>query len=344
MKISSRLAVALVCLTAFTGAAFYEYSTTPELVRAANAFLASLNPQQLKIARLDFPSDERLKFKYTPGARTGLPLKAMEKHQRDLAYAMMAATLSQRGFIKATTIMSLEPILRQLEASRGNRIDRDAELYYFSIFGEPSTKDMWGWKAEGHHVSVNIAIDGGTVIGSTPTFFGSNPAEVKEGPRQGLRILAREEDLARELLMALDAGQKKIAIIEATAPREIVTGESREPKMGAPAGLPVTGMNPAQVEMLAALLEEYAGRMSPDIAEATMNDVREAGMDKLFFAWAGSEKRGEPHYYRVQGPSFVVEYDNTQNNANHIHSVWRDLENDFGLDTLREHYRTAHLQ
>jgi hypothetical protein len=138
MKISSRLAVALVCLTAFTGAAFYEYSTTPELVRAANAFLASLNPQQLTIARLDFPSDERLKFKYTPGARTGLPLKAMEKHQRDLAYAMMAATLSQRGFIKATTIMSLEPILRQLEASRGNQIDRDAELYYFSIFGEYS--------------------------------------------------------------------------------------------------------------------------------------------------------------------------------------------------------------
>ena len=154
MKISNRLVLALVCLTASTGAAFYESSMTPELVQTANTFLASLNPQQLKIAKLDFPSDERLKFKYTPGARTGLPLKAMEKHQRDLAYAMMAATLSQRGFIKATTIMSLEPILRQLEAGSGGQIDRDAELYYFSIFGEPAAKGTWGWKAEGHHVSV----------------------------------------------------------------------------------------------------------------------------------------------------------------------------------------------
>ena len=344
MKVSNRLVVALVCLMASTAAAFYESSMTPELVQTANTFLASLNPQQLKIAKLDFPSDERLKFKYTPGARTGLPLKAMEKHQRDLAYAMMAATLSQRGFIKATTIMSLEPILRQLEAGSGGQIDRDAELYYFSIFGEPAAKGTWGWKAEGHHVSVNVAIDGGKVIGSTPTFFGSNPAEVKEGPRKGLRILAREEDLARELLMALDAGQKKIAIIETKAPSEIVTAENREPKIGAPVGLAVTRMNPKQIEILTALLQEYAHRMSPDIAEATMNEVRKTGIDKLFFAWAGSEKRGDPHYYRVQGPTFVVEYDNTQNNANHIHSVWRDLQNDFGLDTLREHYRAAHLQ
>jgi hypothetical protein len=343
MKISSRLAVVLLCLLASTATAFYQ-SMTPELVQAANAFLASLNPQQLNLAKLDFSSDRRLNLKYTPGPRVGLPLRAMEKHQRDLAYAMMAATLSQRGFIKATTIMSLEPILRQLEAGLNNGIDRDPELYYFSIFGEPSTTGTWGWKAEGHHVSVNIAIRGGVVVGSTPTFFGSNPAEVKEGPRKGLRVLAQEEDLARALLMALDAGQKKAAIIQTVAPREILTAENREPKIGAPVGLPVPRMNPKQVEMLTALLQEYAYRMSPDIAEITMNDVRKAGIDKIFFAWAGSEKRGDPHYYRVQGPTFVVEYDNTQNNANHIHSVWRDLGNDFGVDALREHYRTAHVQ
>lgn len=344
MKISSRLAVLLLCVLASTAAAFYESSMTPELVQSANAFLASLNSQQLKLAKLDFPNEQRLNLKYTPGPRVGLPLRAMEKHQRDLAYAMMAATLSQRGLIKATTIMSLEPILRQLETGLNNGIDRDPELYYFSVFGEPSTTGTWGWKAEGHHVSVNIAIKGGTVVGSTPMFFGSNPAEVKEGPRKGLRVLAREEDLARELLMALDAAQKKAAIIQATAPREIITAENREPKIGAPVGLPVPKMNPKQVEILTALLQEYAYRMSPDIAEITMNDVRKDGIDKIFFAWAGSEKRGEPHYYRVQGPSFVIEYDNTQNNANHIHSVWRDLENDFGIDALREHYRTAHLQ
>jgi Protein of unknown function (DUF3500) len=351
MKISNRLVLLVVCLMASTGAAFYQSQATPELVQTANRFLAALNQEQLAKAKFDFAADDRFKFKFTPGDRTGLPLKAMEQHQRDLAFAMMAATLSQRGFIKASTIMSLEAILREVEGARGGggqggggqEIVRDPELYYVSVFGQPSLTGTWGWKVEGHHVAVNVTMNNGKIIASTPTMFGSNPAEVREGPRKGLRVLAREEDLARELLMALDSDQKKTAIFEAKALPDIVTGESREPKMGAPIGLPASKMNSKQVQMLTTLLEEYAYRMSPDVADETMKEVRKTGIAKLYFAWAGSEKRSEPHYYRIQGPDFVVEYDNTQNNANHIHSVWRNLKNDFGVDTLRQHYKTAHF-
>jgi hypothetical protein len=288
----------------------------------------------------------------------------MEQDQRDLVYAMMAATLSQRGFIKASTIMSLEAILREVEGAAraaaaargaggggqgrgggrgGQPIVRDPELYYVSVFGQPALTGTWGWKVEGHHVAVNVTMNNGKIIASTPTFLGSNPAEVREGPRKGLRVLAREEDLARDLLMALDANQRKTAIFEAKALPDIVTGESREAKMGAPVGLQGSKMNSKQVQMLTAILEEYAYRLSPDVAEETMKEVKKVGVGKLYFAWAGSEKRGEAHYYRIQGPDFVVEYDNTQNNANHIHSVWRDLKNDFGVDTLRQHYKTAHF-
>jgi len=365
MKISNRLVLVCVFLIASTGAAYYQMQTPAELVETANRFLAALNKEQLAKAKFAFEADDRFKFKFTPGDRTGLPLKEMEQHQRDLVYAMMAATLSQRGFIKASTIMSMEAILREVEgAARGQArggaaapggqgrgqgrgggqpIVRDPELYYVSVFGEPSLTGAWGWKVEGHHVAVNVTMSKGTVVASTPAMFGANPAEVREGPRKGLRVLAREEDLARELLMALDANQRKTAIFEAKALPDIVTGESREAKMGAPVGLAVSKMNSKQVQMLTTLLEEYAYRMSPDVAEATMKEIRKTGIDKLFFAWAGSEKRGEAHYYRIQGPAFVVEFDNTQNNANHIHSVWRDLTNDFGVDVLRQHYKTAHI-
>jgi hypothetical protein len=365
MKISKRFVLLIVFLMASTATAFYQQiQSPPELVETANRFLAALNQAQLAKAKFDFAADDRFKFKFTPGDRTGLPLKEMEQDQRDLVYAMMAATLSQRGFIKASTIMSLEAILREVEGAAraaaaargaggggqgrgggrgGQPIVRDPELYYVSVFGQPALTGTWGWKVEGHHVAVNVTMNNGKIIASTPTFLGSNPAEVREGPRKGLRVLAREEDLARELLMALDANQRKTAIFEAKALPDIVTGESREAKMGAPVGLQGSKMNSKQVQMLTAILEEYAYRLSPDVAEETMKEVKKVGVGKLYFAWAGSEKRGEAHYYRIQGPDFVVEYDNTQNNANHIHSVWRDLKNDFGVDTLRQHYKTAHF-
>lgn len=342
MRISKRLIIVILCLAASTAAALYHAQTTtaPDLIGSANAFLASLSPEQAAKAKFEFGDDERYNWHFIPKERKGLPFKEMKPFQRELAHSMMSAAFSQRGMIKATTIMSLEQVLAELE--RGGRIQRDPELYFFTIFGQPATTGTWGWRIEGHHLAVNFTMDKGTIIASTPTFMGANPAEVKEGPRKGLRVLGREEDLARALVEALDPAQKKTAVFQAEAPSDIITVASRKAEIGNPAGIPASKLTQKQKEMLTALLEEYAGRLSPDVAMTTMGDIKRNGIDKVYFAWAGGEKRGEKHYYRVHGPTFLVEFDNTQGNGNHIHSVWRDLKNDFGIDVLRLHLKTDH--
>jgi hypothetical protein len=194
---------------------------------------------------------------------------------------------------------------------------------------------------EGHHVSLNFTVVNGRVA-TTPSFFGANPAEVRQGPRAGLRVLAREEDLGRELLEALTPEQKGTAIVNKEAYKDILTMNDRQAALkGQPSGLSAAKMTAKQRDLLNAVLEEYAGSFPEEIAQARMEQVKKAGTN-LFFAWAGVEPKGGPHYYRIQSPTFLVEYDNTQNNANHIHSVWRDFNGDFGLDLLKQHYETSH--
>jgi hypothetical protein len=263
----------------------------------------------------------------------------MTPPQKHLAHALLAAGLSSQGYIKATTIMSLEDILRVMENDSGER--RNPEGYYFSIFGEPSDKGAWGYRVEGHHLATNFTIVNGKVQGS-PNFFGANPAEIRQGPRKGLRALAREEDLGRELLTALDAGQKKVAIVDPKAYPDILTVANRKAALqGQPSGLQAGKLNPKQRQLLDAIMGEYANNLPGQIAQYRMDQIQKAGTN-VFFAWAGVEERGGPHYYRIQAPTFLIEYDNTQNNANHIHSVWRDYDGDFGLDMLKQHYETSH--
>jgi hypothetical protein len=190
-------------------------------------------------------------------------------------------------------------------------------------------------------VSLHFTVVNGTLVASSPSFFGSNPAEVREGPKKGLRILGAEEDAARALLQALDASQQSKAIIDATAPGDMVTMANVNINPLAPPGLDAAAMTAAQRDLLLKLLDVYIGKMAADIAEDRLARVRKAGIEKIAFAWAGSLERGKKHYYRVQGPTFLIEYDNTQNDANHIHSVWRDFEGDFGRDLLREHLRSV---
>ena len=339
----SRTLIVLLCLATASTAAFYQAQTVPDIVTAANAFLASLDPEQSVEARFEFDDEERMNWFFTPVPRQGLTLGQMEPHQQQLAHALTASTLSSRGIVKTATILSLEKILYELEGGEAAEFDRDSELYFFSIFGAPSMTGTWGWRMEGHHVSINVTMTDGEVIAAAPTFFGSNPAEVKEGPRRGLRVLGKEEDLGRELLASLDPVQKKEAVIRETAFREIVTSNSRVAEIdGNPAGLAASDMTEKQRDQLAALIGEYANRLAPSIAAETLGRIREAGVDGIHFAWAGSAERGDPHYYRVHGSTFLIEYDNTQNNANHVHSVFRDLVNDFGRDTLRAHYEADH--
>jgi hypothetical protein len=319
--------------------AYYRNQSAPTMAFAAKNFLASLTPEQVAQATFKFDEEERYNWHFIPKPRKGLPLKDMTPPQKHLAQALLSAGLSQRGYAKAVTIMSLEDILRILEKDSGVR--RNPEGYFFSIFGEPSEKDVWGYRVEGHHMSLNFTLANGKVVAS-PNFFGSNPAEVREGPRKGLRILHAEEDLGRDLLTALSPDQKKVAIVTADAYKDILTEASRQASLkGQPSGLSASKMNKNQRALLQSLLDEYANNLPEQVAQAREEQIKKAG-DNLFFAWAGVEQRGGPHYYRVQAPEFLIEYDNTQNGANHVHSVWRDFTGDFGQDLLKDHYKASH--
>jgi hypothetical protein len=343
----SRILLASSAVLLFS-AAHLKTQSPVAMLGAAKAFLASLTPEQTAKAKMDLTTEARLQWHFVPDnnyqefyktTRKGLTLREMTPAQRHLAQAMLASSLSQRGFMKASTIMSLEDVLRILESDSGER--RNPEKYYFSIYGEPSETATWGMRIEGHHISLTFVIAGGKVL-AAPTFFGSNPAEVRQGPRTGLRVLAREEDLGRDLLMALTPEQKKVAIVDTKAYPDILTTVKRSAALdGQPSGLSAAKMTPKQRELLAAVLDEYCQNVPEDVAEGRTALVKAAGTN-LNFAWAGVEEKKGPHYYRVQGPGFLVEYDNTQNGANHVHSVWRDLKADFGGDVLKAHYQEAH--
>ena len=308
------------------------------MLEAANAFLASLEPAQRSRALFEFEDAERLNWHFVPRARRGLPLQEMSAEQQGLARGILRAGLSQRGYLTASTIIELELVLREMGE---NPRFRDPELYYFSIFGTPSRTAPWGFRAEGHHLSLNFTLVRDTLVATAPAFFGANPAEVQRGSRRGLRALAHEEDIGRELVLSLDERQRARALISAAAPRDIVTGNAARVEPLSPTGIRVTELRPEQAAILVRLLDVYLGRMAEPLAARRRAALERTDFTEVAFAWAGSTRRGEPHYYRIQGPSFLVEYDNTQNGANHIHSVWRDFDGDFGRDLLREHYRTA---
>jgi hypothetical protein len=301
---------------------------------AANNLLATLTPDQRAKATFDFQTDERVNWHFVPQPRKGLPLAEMSAAQKHLAHVLLNSALSHRGYFKAATIMSLEQILFDLENQAPRR---NAELYYVSLFGTPG-KDVWGFRVEGHHLSLNFTVRGDTVLATTPSFLGTNPAEVRTGPRAGLRVLAQEEDLGRQLLKSLDPKQRAVAIITNRAPPEVVSGDSRKASRLEPLGLSAGKMDSHQCDTLKALIQEFIGRNRAELADADWAKIEKAGWGKIFFAWAGGAEPGQGHYYRVQGATFLLEYDNTQNDANHIHAVWRDLENDFGDDLLKRHY------
>lgn len=313
-----------------------------EMAEAANNLWADLTPEQKLKAGFEFTDPLRYDWHFIPRPRKGLPIKEMTGDQRALAYGLLSSGLSQRGTIKASTIMSLEQILASIEKGKGPV--RDPELYFFNIFGKPGSSDPkqpWGWRVEGHHLALNFTIVGDKGVVGGPTFMGTNPAEVKDGPRKGLRVLGEEEDLGRKLVKSLSDEQRKKGIFEAVAPKDILSLALRKAKPLEPAGILVSELNAEQKELLNSIVVLYAERLRPELAANDLGKILKAGVDKIGFAWAGGLELGEPHYYRIQGPTFLIEYDNTQNNANHVHSVWRDFESDFGDDLLKKHYESA---
>jgi hypothetical protein len=340
--VTSLAAVIALLVVAATPLNSAPTATGRAMADAASAFLKDLNADQRSKASFTFEDDSRFEFRFTPRARTGLPLKEMTEAQRVKAHALVKTGLSLRGYTNATDIIALENVLRAIEPPRSgpNAIVRDPELYFVSIYGDPAGKTPWAWKFEGHHISVNFTLVDGKPIVFAPSFFGSNPANVKEGPQAGKRALRDEEDSARALMAAFSDEQKKKVIFSDQAPRDMLTAENREAKVLDSAGIAYADMTPAQKRLFEKVLDAYLGRVAPELAKARLEALHKAGMDKITFGWAGTLEAGGPHYYRVQGPTFLIEYDNVQNNANHIHSVWRDFNGDFGRDILREHYKT----
>jgi hypothetical protein len=308
--------------------------------QAATRFLAELTPEQRQQATFPMTAEERLRWHFIPNEmfpRKGVALRAMSETQRARAHDLLKSGLSQRGYMTASSIIELENVLRAIE--KGGKFARDPVDYQFTIFGTPGAKDAWGWRVEGHHLSLHFTITGNSAVATSPTFTGSNPAEVREGPEKGKRALAPLEDLGRAMVMALDAGQRTTATLDATAPGDILTMNKNDIAPLTPPGVAASAMTADQRAALTRLIEAYTSIMADDLAADRMARLKAAGLEKITFAWAGPTDRGAKHYYRVQGPTFLIEYDNTQNDGNHIHAVWRDFAGDFGRDLLREHLR-----
>jgi hypothetical protein len=352
--ISSRVVFAAAALAALAaGSMIAAERSSSAMATAASKWLDSLTPDQRRQASFPVEGDELTHWHFIPTEmfpRKGLLVRDMSPAQRTLAHDLLKAGLSQRGYMTATQIMDLEMVLNGIEAAQRSRgtsaeaaraMERDPGKYFFSIFGAPSGKDTWGWRVEGHHISLHFLVANGTLVAAAPTFFGSNPAEVRDGPKKGLRILGAEEDAARALLDSLDLSERAKAIIKTEAPGDLLTMATVAIDPFKPDGIAASALTPAQRGLLTKLIDVYIGYMASDIAAARVERLKKAGEDKIVFAWAGPVERGQKHYYRVQGPTFLIEYDNTQNDGNHIHSVWRDFDGDFGRDLLREHLRTV---
>lgn len=339
MRITPRLLLA----AGLFGSSLLAHAHTPavDMFDAANALLNSLSAPQKKQATYPLTDAERENWFFTPVPRQGLPLKQMDPKQQELARALLRTGLSHAGQTRAEAIMSLENVLRELENNTPPG-RRDPELYFVTLFGTPSAQQPWGWRFEGHHLSFNFTVIDGSHVIFAPAFIGSNPAEVRQGPRKGERVLGEEEDKGRALAKSLTPAQLKVALIDTTAPSEIVTSNQKRADPLSPGGIRAPDLTAAQRQELIGLVTLYVGRGRAELADATLAQIKAAGVDQLTFAWAGGLNRGDLHYYRIQGPTFLIEFDNTQNRGNHVHSVFRDFKDDFGRDLLREHYAKSH--
>jgi hypothetical protein len=344
---SIRLLLAPLAVGLLAGVALLAQVASPagnRMVDAAQKFLDGLTVEQKPKAAFPFDSPERLHWAFVPlqdaqkrPTRKGLRFEEMTAQQRDAALALLHAGTSERGYRQATTIISLESILRELEKGRGPV--RDPGWYFISVFGTPAKTGKWGWRIEGHHLSVNYLIDEGRVAAATPCFFGSNPATVHSGEKKGLRAIPDVDDLARELFRSLDETQRQQARQPAEKmPRKLFPeiDAHEAAKVGEPEGVAGEAMTPKQKGTLDKLIHAYIGRLPDDVAQAELALIQRAGLEKVHFSFAGGTDDGQQHTYRVQGPTFVAEFLNVQsdsanNSANHIHSVWRHLPKDFGL-------------
>ena len=363
-RVRSSRALLLAVFSLAAAAAYQSANTESLMAEAANRLLESLNRMQRMGTVFPVDAPERTNWHYFPETgftdeygyvRNGITFKDMDPKQRHLAYGLLSTGLGRAGFLKTMKVMALEEVVRVIEDDHTGY--RDTERFHFTVFGTPSMSGDWGWRVEGHHVSLHFLIRGGKLVAASPTFLGANPHEVPQGPHKGMTALQREEDLARALLLSLEPAARKRAIFDSQAPYDIVTMADKRARIdGDPQGIPASALSQELYADLLDLIAEYANTMPPEIAASRMKAARDTPRDQLFFGWAGSIERppAKPieiggkttdnrhvagNYYRIQSPTFLVEYANTQNQSNHSHAVWRDFEGDFGRDVLAAHFR-----
>ena len=306
----------------------------------AMAFVNSLSDMQKQKAVFTFEEMNRYEWHYLPAAmvlRSGIGIKDLDSTQKQLLYDLLKVYLSNEGYTRTQNIMSFEYLLKELEPNNPIRIP---ENYYAAIYGSPNKDSTWGWKFSGHHVALNFTVVNGQ-LAFAPFFFGVYPAEVKDGPKKGMRIIKDEEDLGFKLVNSLNVEQKQKALFQLKAFSDIVTTNSQQVGPLKPVGIFARDMTHEQKTVLNKLIVAYLSSMPAEIAKIRMRKITTEDMDAIRFGWAGGTVSGKPHYYRIQGKTFLIEFDNTQSNANHIHTVWRDFNGDFGADLLKEHYHIS---
>ena len=345
------LALAVVCAGALTLAnaqTLTRVVAPPESSSAAALALAMRNAATALAAatpaadqpRLLFAFDDTLRadWHYTPRTRTGMALKDMNPAQHAAARALLEAPLSATGLATVQDVMALGAVLRDLEAGSPLRIPGN---YAIAIYGTPAAQAAWGWRLEGHHLSLHFTLDSDQVVSTLPQFIGANPALVAKavagGPIAQTRPLGATEDAARALLTSLDASQRTQAVLSTQTYGDIVSGNTKQASALGRGGLAYAAMNAGQQQAVLALVGQFAAQVKPALAVARMQRVRTSALDALTFAWVGSAQKGQGHYFRIQGEKFLIEYDNS--GGNHVHSVWRDFDGDWGRDVLADHYR-----
>jgi len=312
----------------------------------AISFLRSLDQNQLERIYYSMDDIERFNFNFVPLKRHGVPIGELTERQKEKALKFLNSLLSPLGFQKVRNIISLEEILIVLENNRLRMPDgspmRDPDKYYFTFFGNPSNDDHWACRFEGHHVALNFTSVDGNIEAATPSFLGANPSIVESGAEKGKEVLKAETELGLKLVNSLDKRQLTKARFSTRPPGEIITRNNRSVSLIEPEGISFKNLTKIQQGIFVQLLNIYLGNYQFDFTDRFRRRVEQAGINNLSFAWAGGLKRGEGHYYRIQGPMLLIEYANTQNDANHVHTVVRDLENDFAEEILKTHYENEH--
>ncbi|HEV8082339.1 MAG TPA: DUF3500 domain-containing protein [Chitinophagaceae bacterium] len=320
--------------------------TAQHLSEKANNFLNTLSPELKSQALFSLTDSERMNMNYVPIERKGPTFHDFNDKQKQAALELLKASLSSQGYQKSTEIMQLENVLYMMENNTTKKPEgkthRDPLNYHLCIFGKPSPNDFWGWRFEGHHISLNFTSTNGKIVSSTPSFFGSNPGIVSINEQKGKEVLKSEGDLGFKLLNALTQGQLRVAVFSDVAPEDIVTTNKRKVENIETNGIRYSALTGDQKKIFMTLLNVYIDNYELNFANKFRDKIKKGGLENLYFAWSGSLKPGIGHYYRIYGPVLLIEYDNTQNHANHVHTVVRDLTNDYGEDILREHYKTDH--